>query len=67
MYVGLSKKQLENLIAGEEVGKRPYPIDNIKFPDSKYSDVPNYEGDVRIFIRILSAKEEHKEHEGAFF
>lgn len=67
LYIGLSKKQLEALINGEEVGKRPYYDGDIHFADWKEPSSPKYRGDLRIFIRVLSEADEKKESEGAFF
>lgn len=67
MYIGLSKKQLEKLIAGEEVGKRPYKLGDTCFNTRECETSIKYDGDLRLFIRILPEKEERQEHDGAFF
>ena len=55
-YVGLSREQIEKLLNGEEVGKRPY--DDL-FPMIRYQDK-------RIFIKMLSEEEKSEEPETAF-
>lgn len=67
LYIGLSKKQLQELMDGEMVGKRPYYQGSKKFEGWKCPSSPKYEGDLRIFIRVLSEREESKENPMAFF
>ena len=67
LYIGLSKKQLQELINGNEVGKRPYAAGDTHFVDWKCPTSKKYEGDLRIFITVLSETDEKKENEGAFF
>ena len=63
MYIGISKNQLKKLNDGEVIGKRPYIHGKTEFPDS----ILNYDGTVRIFVRVLSEEETAKEQKGAFF
>ena len=63
MYIGLSKNQLKKLSDGEVIGKRPYIHGKTEFPDN----TRNYDGTIRIFVRVLSEEETAKEHKGAFF
>ena len=67
LYVGLSKNQLQKLIDGEEVGKRPYVIGDMHFSKHQSPTSKKYEGNIRLFIRILSDEEAKEEAEGAFF
>ena len=53
LYIGLSKKQIEKLLAGEQVGKRPY-------------FGVGYNDTIRVFVKMLSDKEEQKEPTTAF-
>ena len=60
-HVGLSRKQVEDMLAGETVGKRPY-LNDIKYPDT----VRKYDGTARVYVRMLSEDGEKKEPETAF-
>jgi hypothetical protein len=60
-YIGLSREQIEKLLAGEEVGKRPY-YEDVKYPDTH----DKYDGTVRIHVRMLTEEEKSKEPDAAF-
>lgn len=54
-HIGLSREQVEKLLAGEEVGKRTYS----QHCGHRY-------GDVRVYVKMLTEEEQKKEPEGAF-
>ena len=61
LNIGLSKKQLQKLLNGEEVGKRPYQ--GSKFiPEIEH----NYVSYLRVRIVMLSDEEEKREPKDAF-
>jgi hypothetical protein len=60
LSIGLSREQVEKLLKGETVGKRPY---NPKYARDK---AVVYDGTLRIYVRMLSNSEEIEEPESAF-
>lgn len=58
-YIGLSKEQIEKLLRGWAVGKRPYG-------NSTATKEPLYNGMVRIHIHMLSEIERNEEPDSAF-
>lgn len=58
--IGLSRDQVEKLLNGETVGKRPYN------PKYARDEVVVYDGTIRIYVRMLSNSEEIEEPESAF-
>lgn len=61
-YIGLSRKQVEELLKGGGVGKRPYK-DSTKF---ELTSSERYDGTVRIHIRMLPDDKIKQEPESAF-
>lgn len=60
-FIGLSEEQVQSLLAGNEVMKRPYWHDT-KFNKNRKYQYDNY----RIFIKMLSPEEKAKEPKTAF-
>lgn len=61
LVIGLSRQQVEKLLKGEEVGKRPYD-----FQESYNSGETRYSGTVRVFVKMLSEEDVKNEPEEAF-
>lgn len=59
-FIGLSREQIEKLLKGERVGKRPYD------PKVARDEEVRYLGTVRIHVRMISNSEEVEEPESAF-
>ncbi len=60
-HIGLSREQINKLLMGDEVGKRPYDIEG-SYEDGKtrYNDM------IRIYVKLLSEEEKAKEPDSAF-
>ena len=58
-YIGLSREQVEKLLNGEFVGKRPYN-------NTTATKKPLYNGTVRIHVHMLSDIERDEEPNSAF-
>ena len=58
--IGLSRDQIEKLLKGEKVGKRPYD------PRVARDEEVRYLGNVRVYVRVLSNSEEIEEPDSAF-
>ncbi len=61
LFIGLSREQVEALLKGERVGKRPY---NISEADS--SGKVRYRSAYQIFVKMLTDNERKKEPDTAF-
>ena len=58
LHIGLSREQLQKILDGEEIGRRPYYHTHLKFkPYSK----KRYQGDIRAWIFLLSDEEVENE------
>lgn len=60
-HIGLIREQIEKLLAGEKVGKRPYNIS-----DSYNEGMTKYNGTIRIHVKMLTEEEQSKEPDAAF-
>jgi hypothetical protein len=61
LHIGLSREQINKLLMGDEVGKRPYDI------ETSYADgETRYNDTIRIWVKLLSEEEKAKEPDSAF-